>query len=86
MAEFVGHAVHLRVLDAVGRHPEGTDVVVVGAAVGRAVKGVHHHDHHLILISLAAGLREGQRVAEEGIEVLHTIDQVVEVETHGLTV
>ena len=51
MTEFVGHAVHLLVLYAVGSHPERTDEVVVGAAIGRTVERVHHHHHHLILVA-----------------------------------
>ena len=82
MAQFVGQTVQLTVLDAVGSHPESTYIVVVGAAVGCTLQRIHDHDHHLIMVGLRARERELQRVAEEMIESLYPILEVLQVEVH----
>ena len=86
VAQFVCHAVHLRVLDAVGGHPEGADEVIVGASIGGTVERVRHHDHHLVVVAFRTGSREFQGVAEESVERLHLMAQVLHAEGHRLAI
>ena len=92
------HTVHLRVLNTVGRHPESPDEIVVSTAVGCPVERIRHHHHHLIPVALRPRLRkatgrrsvsrgdESQRIAEEGVERLHAVHQVVKVEGHRFAI
>ena len=90
MSQLMRHTVHFLVLDTVGRHPETADEVVVGTAIGRAVEGVHHHDHHLVTVCLRTWCliiaHEFERITEEMVERLHTVAQIPEIEGHGLAI
>ena len=48
VAKLMRKAVELAVLYTVGRHPQCTDEIVVSASVGRTLKAVVQHDHHLV--------------------------------------
>ena len=84
MAKLMGQAVELAVLYAVGGYPKGANEIVVGATVGRALKRVVDHDHHLVTVGLTTGQAEAERVAEEMIEILHTVLEALKVEAHGM--
>ena len=82
VAKLMRKAVELAVLYTVGRHPQCTDEIVVSASVGRTLKAVVQHDHHLVTVGLAAGKGETERIAEIAVEMLHARLKVRQVHTH----
>ena len=80
--QFVGDAVEFFVLHAVGGNPKGSDRVIVGATVGSAFERIVEHHHHTCMLGCRIGVGEMERVAEETVECLKFLFEIVEIHLH----
>ena len=85
MPQFVGDAVEFFVLHAVGSDPKGSDRVIVSATVGSAFERIVEHHHHTRPFGCRVGKDEVKRVAEETVERLESLRQIVKIHLHAVS-
>ena len=86
MTELMGHGIHILILHTVWSHPEGSDHVVVGAAVGCAFERLVEHDHHTVSVGIGlARIHKFKFVVVEIVKFLHFAEEIVGIYLHILS-
>ena len=86
MPQLMGYDIHFLILYAYGSHPKRADEIVVHPTIGRVVKGILDHDHHLVAVGFGRAFHPSQRVTEEMLEMLRPVPEIVQSESHRLAI
>ena len=82
----MGDAIKSLVLNTIGSNPQGTNDIIVAAAISCAFQGILEHDHHAVLVGLAARAQETHHVAIDVVEVLDAAQEIIQVNCHAMPI